>query len=675
MHTENGNTKNDGEHSDSLYIPHIDGLRALAVIIVILFHLSPGVFSGGYLGVDIFFVISGFVITKSLFKEYLQNSKINILNFYVRRLKRLYPALLLMVTVTTLLYIFVGFVWDTNIYLKSAASSILAVSNLYFLFTGDNYFHQDLVNPLIHTWSLGIEEQFYLIYPAFLVITLFVVKKLGLKLVTLASFILGLSVIMYVFFILNQNNVLGDFYFPLARFWELGFGCALFFFSSKFFFKKFTNIALWGAFSVVVFIQIFQGSINNLFLETLLITISSALLIYGGIENRGILRNFFASNMMTYLGRLSYSLYLWHLPTIYFLGLYLDRFYFLILAPIISLLAAMLSYHFFEKPIRYSKKLEKPILYSIKMVPLFILFLIILVSSVGLSKTRLFINNSFNYAGYQIKAINFIEKNSNLGERIQSKFTVDGHQILSCSDFDITFEVNDQGLRKECLKKVDNKVLFYLTGDSHALHFASAFDNSSIVENLYFVEIPRQSIVKEDSKDFDQNWSDFVLKEQEDELKRIHNDFDEIYYVSSFFLSKWQDQDEIIKKNLETYINTLGKYAHLIFIAPTPVFPAGPESCVLNGTRCSISKEQDLERRKAIFLLLKDFETRYENVSIYDPYEAICPNDECLNYDKESDTLIYMDKDHISPEFSKKLSIDLDLWLKQTFNLTSRAGS
>jgi peptidoglycan/LPS O-acetylase OafA/YrhL len=90
------------------YFPHIDGLRALAVLSVIVFHLAPDIFPGGYLGVDIFFVISGFVISQSLYKSYLQNGKLNIGNFYIRRFKRLYPALLVMVSVTSVFYILFG---------------------------------------------------------------------------------------------------------------------------------------------------------------------------------------------------------------------------------------------------------------------------------------------------------------------------------------------------------------------------------------------------------------------------------------------------------------------------------------------------------------------------------------------------------------------------------------
>ena len=147
------------------YHHYIDGLRAIAVVLVMLFHLEPEIFKGGYLGVDVFFVISGFVISQSIYKNYLKTNTVQIGSFYLRRLKRLYPALVAMVSVTTLVYFFLGFLWDTNLLIKSSVTSILAVSNFYYLKQADNYFHQDLINPLLHTWSLGIEEQFYLIFP------------------------------------------------------------------------------------------------------------------------------------------------------------------------------------------------------------------------------------------------------------------------------------------------------------------------------------------------------------------------------------------------------------------------------------------------------------------------------------------------------------------------------
>ena len=150
----------------------------------------------------------------------------------------------------------------------------------------------------------------------------------------------------------------------------------------------------------------------------------------------------------------------------------------------------------------------------------------------------------------------------------------------------------------------------------------------------------------------------------------LFRSFDTIYHVTSFFLSLENDQIEVIEKRLEVYIETLQEYATLIFIAPTPVFPTGPESCVLLEKHCTINKAEDLQRRQPVYDLLKTFERRYEKVFVYDAYEEICPGTECVIYDHKADTLTFMDQDHLSVEESVKLSTHFDAWLSKTFDLS-----
>ena len=146
------------------YKPYIDGLRACAVTFVILFHLNPNIFSGGYLGVDIFFVISGFVITQSLYKDYLIDGTISFAQFYIRRFKRIYPLLITVIISTLILFFLFGHLTQTHRVIKSGFFSIIGLSNLYYLKKENDYFVSD-AEPFLHTWSLGVEEQFYFIFP------------------------------------------------------------------------------------------------------------------------------------------------------------------------------------------------------------------------------------------------------------------------------------------------------------------------------------------------------------------------------------------------------------------------------------------------------------------------------------------------------------------------------
>ena len=150
------------------YNPHIDGLRSIAVFSVILFHFFSSIFTGGYLGVDVFFVISGYVITLTIFKRFNQSQKIDLFLFYKKRFFRIFPLLFIVIFTSFFFYLFFGYLFEINYVSKIAISSLLGISNIFYIYLKDDYFLQDELNPYLHTWSLGIEEQFYLIYPLIL---------------------------------------------------------------------------------------------------------------------------------------------------------------------------------------------------------------------------------------------------------------------------------------------------------------------------------------------------------------------------------------------------------------------------------------------------------------------------------------------------------------------------
>ena len=147
-----------------LYFPELDGLRAFAVLIVIINHFNKELLPSGFLGVDIFFLISGFVITSSLINREESNFWEFITNFYTRRIKRIYPALIACVILTG---IFLCLFNDNPEYeMKTALTSIFGLSNIYLIKISMNYFSQSAeINPFLHTWSLGVEEQFYFLFP------------------------------------------------------------------------------------------------------------------------------------------------------------------------------------------------------------------------------------------------------------------------------------------------------------------------------------------------------------------------------------------------------------------------------------------------------------------------------------------------------------------------------
>ena len=160
----------------------IDFLRGIAVISVIIFHLDPGFFPRGYLGVDLFFVISGYLITKSILKSYQSNS-FKFSEFYLRRIKRILPVLLVVLFISSFFALIILLTSDLKKFTESLISSLGFVSNFYFWITGGYFATNNQLKPLLHLWSLSVEEQFYLFYPIFLYIIFKFFKSLNLRLI------------------------------------------------------------------------------------------------------------------------------------------------------------------------------------------------------------------------------------------------------------------------------------------------------------------------------------------------------------------------------------------------------------------------------------------------------------------------------------------------------------
>ena len=236
------------------YKPEIDGLRAIAVIAVIVNHFDKKLLPGGYLGVDIFFVISGFVITSSLVGQKENSIKEFLFNFYLRRIKRLYPALILFIVVTAILLSLFSPTPKESLF--TGMSALFGFSNMYLLDISSDYFGSAKeLNGFLHTWSLGVEEQYYLLFPLILWFSGFCYPRrrsswLNYFLISILTF---LSISLYV--ALNLMNYQNQAYYLMpARFWELGFGCLSFLFlnfKNKYLKRYSRPFCILGCFGVV----------------------------------------------------------------------------------------------------------------------------------------------------------------------------------------------------------------------------------------------------------------------------------------------------------------------------------------------------------------------------------------------------------------------------------------
>ncbi|MDG2533921.1 acyltransferase family protein [Sphingomonas sp. HITSZ_GF] len=337
------------------YIPAIDGLRAIAVLSVILFHLWPGALPGGFTGVDIFFVISGYVVTGSLIGREFASLGQLAAYFYARRLMRIMPALVAMLLVTLLAaQLFIPDAWLSNSLAQVGRFAFFGLSNVVLATDTDSYFGpQAAYNPFTHTWSLGVEEQFYLFFP----FLLWWHHKLqaGAKAVRLVAILSAGSLLLCA--VLGVFAQKFAFYLIFPRFWELGAGMLLCLTRERW--QPWAAGKAWLAPAGLVLIAagfvLPEGPLFP-FPGALLPVAGTALLIasiLGGTAPRAL-----GSRPMVAVGLLSYSLYLWHWPVFVLFrwtaGLHTLKLQ--LAALVIAVALAIFSYFLVEKPLRFGFK-------------------------------------------------------------------------------------------------------------------------------------------------------------------------------------------------------------------------------------------------------------------------------------------------------------------------------
>lgn len=333
------------------YRPDIDGLRAIAILSVLIFHAFPQYLPGGFVGVDIFFVISGYLITTIILSS-LQNDTFTFGDFYKRRVLRIFPALLLVLTFVSLIAWLYFLPSEFRNYSKHLFSSTLFASNIT-LFNEVGYFDSKAeVKPLLHFWSLGIEEQFYIFWPVILIFT-FRKKK---------DFLISALLIFLISFTVNRLRVRSHpeeiFFLLHGRFWELLIGGILAWYlnfteSFRISSRVRNSVSLFGL--ILILFSLIYLSKKNSFPGSwaLAPTLGAAFLILAG-PNAWLNKNILSRKVLVYIGLISYPLYLWHWPLLSFLYIFKVQFSFLnvISALILTLLLAVLTFELVEKPLR-----------------------------------------------------------------------------------------------------------------------------------------------------------------------------------------------------------------------------------------------------------------------------------------------------------------------------------
>lgn len=308
------------------YRADVDGLRAIAIGIVVAYHVGVPGFPGGFVGVDVFFVISGFLITTLLMRELLTTGTINFPEFYARRARRLLPAFFLVICATPVLGAILLLPIENELkhLAKSAIFASIYISNVFFAQTTGGYFDvsSDYL-PLIHTWSLAVEEQFYFIWPILLLAAAWIAHRARLKVmpvvVTLLTLIFFASLsYSQISLEAGGKDARAAFFVLPARAWELAIGAAVALWAPR---LKLLPVSLGAALSllglVAIALSVAMLSAGKLFpgVAALLPTVGAAVLIVGGsLSPKSFVTRALSSRPLVGIGLLSYSWYLWHWP-------------------------------------------------------------------------------------------------------------------------------------------------------------------------------------------------------------------------------------------------------------------------------------------------------------------------------------------------------------------------
>jgi peptidoglycan/LPS O-acetylase OafA/YrhL len=344
--------------------PDVQGLRAVAVLAVVAFHAGLPV-PGGFVGVDIFFVISGFVITLMLARDWRSTGRIRLGTFYRRRFLRLAPAMALMVAVTVVCSAFVLAPFGAQVRTaQTAIGAEFSVANFVIAFTTGGYF--DLVaavNPLLHTWSLSVEEQFYFVFPTLILLAWLAGRRLRRPVLVPVAVLVACCLVSFALALLGTTGwtprlgaSLLSFYSPFTRAWEFGAGAVLALLAGRL-----ARTPRWLASAaslsgvVLVIASFWLISYSTPFPGpwTVLPVAGASLILAAGCAGPTRVSRLLAGKAPVLIGGWSYSIYLWHWPFIVFATLLWPRFPMIsLLAATVSVIPALVSFRFVEQPIR-----------------------------------------------------------------------------------------------------------------------------------------------------------------------------------------------------------------------------------------------------------------------------------------------------------------------------------
>ena len=440
------------------YRPEIDGLRAIAVSAVILYHATINIFGdqlfrGGFIGVDIFFVISGYLITSIILKELVTTGTFSFKHFYERRIRRILPALLFVMLVSfpfAWMYLLPSSFVDFS---KSILYSLGFSSNFYFHYSNQQYVAESgLLKPFLHTWSLSVEEQFYILFPIVLLVTFKYFKKYLIHILIL-GFVISLGLAEWG----SRNYPSLNFYVLPTRGWELLTGSILAYLEIKQGYRsknQLLNLILpfIGLVLIGHSILFFNDEMFHPSFYTLSPIVGVCLIIWFSSKNE-LVTKILSTKLFVGIGLISYSLYLWHYPIFAFDRIFeftQGGLFYKLLLGIIIIILSIFSYNFIERPVRNKNNKFKIILSLI----------LISISSLVIANINIIQKNGYKDRFY-------ITKNYELDR---------GKYLLENINFEINYDYDDYNYRKNVL----------MVGNSHAEDILEILSKTNLTDRIYF---------------------------------------------------------------------------------------------------------------------------------------------------------------------------------------------
>ncbi len=535
-------------------IQFIDGLRGLAVLIILCFHLNPNLLKGGFVGVDIFFVISGFLITQIIANE-IKDKNFSFARFYARRIRRIFPALFVMLSASAIAAIFLLGPSEFRAFFKDFRFASAQASNILFSKTVDYFALRHEASPLLHTWSLGVEEQFYFVWPFLLY---FSYKFLGLKkiYVTLtALFFLSLGLSEY----LLQTTPLHAFYLLHARAWELALGGIIALRIIPPLTKaQHINLASLSGLILIILAVLLTDQKTFPGIWALLPCLGAGLIIYSAQQKTGIIHHALSNKALVWTGLISYSLYLWHWPLIIFFkmadtgsveeSLTIPQQIGIALA---SFIFAAASYKWIEQPTSKITIHPKRIIFSgLLIVTVFILS-----------------SNVMKRAA---------ESNWRVTYKLDPVETAPNNLFELCASPGSAFNLNDCVIGPN-----KDKYEVILSGDSHASHYTPAVLKWAQSKGYTVRLIMRgacQAWVRSENPPMRDGTIDTDCMNIRDEFYKTLSAQKSVKYV---FLSLKLPK---INKDIETSLSDLSQlHKETVFLGSVPIFKQHPHNCMVKN--------------------------------------------------------------------------------------------